>query len=96
MSMQRGRGGSFWASNRVKEDAKYDCDMLDARLRNDKHDDVTTRTFMYADKDYVVPLFVNGFETHGIRYSECNFVGLVAKHLVRPESINYQKRITLK
>ena len=81
----------FGASNRVKQDAKYDCDMLDARLR--KHDDVTTPTFMYADKDYVVPLFVNGFSTYGIRDSGCNFVGLVAKHLVRPESINYQKRI---
>ena len=96
MSMHRGRGGSFWASNRVKPDAKYDCDMLDARLCNDKHDGVTAQTFMYADKDYVVPLYVNGFSTHGIRDSGCNFVGLVAKHLVRAESINYQKLITLK
>jgi len=44
----------------------------------------------------VVPLFVNGFRTHGIRDSGCNFVGLVAKNLVRPESINYQKCFTIK
>ena len=93
MSVHRGRGGSFWASKRLNRDTRYDCkDVIDARECGDD----AMQTLLYADTDYVVPLFVNGLSTHGVRDSGCNFLGLVAKNLVRPESINYQKCITLK
>ena len=94
--MQRGRGGSFLASKSVKSRARYDRDDFACdTLYDDKHDDAK-QALVYADKEYVVPLYVNGFNTYGIRDSGCNFVGLVAKYFVKPESINYDKCISIK
>jgi len=95
-SMQRGRGASFWASKGVKSSARYDCDDFACdTLCDDKRDDAK-QALMYADKEYVVPLYVNGFNTYGIRDSGCNFLGLVVKDFVKPESINYDKYISIK
>ena len=89
--LQRENGGSFWASDAQRKD-QFDSDILfDSVCENVKSDSI-----VYADKEFVVPLFIDGYKTQGIRDSGHNSTALVSKRVIRPESIDYQKCITLK
>ena len=91
---QRGRGASFWACKGQKRSAKFDCDVeLSRNVCEDRS--VGKSDLLYADHEYVVPLYVNGVETQGIRDTGCAVV-LVSKNLIEPESINYEKCINMK
>ena len=92
MQSQRGRG-TFWANNSPKTKkpltARPDFDM--------RRDDfsVDDEGVMCADQEYVIPLYINGIETHGIRDTGNNGPVLVSKRLIEPDCVNYDKCMTL-
>ena len=51
---------------------------------------------VYADKEYIIPVFVNGVPTSGVRDTGFNGSLLISQELIKNEHVNYDQCMSLK